>query len=119
MKLKMTISAALIMGVLPVFAMTNKTEMPVGTTSETKAESVSERSPVQTVTYELRWSEYQKKYVVDFTNRNRRKVKVDYYWYDGEDWRPYSLKINANSTDTDNPAGPYGYVDDVSWDFAD
>lgn len=119
MKLKKIICAALIMGMLPVFAAENKTESPADAISEAKTEGVSERSPAQSVTYELRWSEYQKKYVVDFTNRNSRKVKVDYYWYDGEDWHPYSTKIEAYSTDTDNPAGPFGNIDEVTWDFAD
>lgn len=119
MKLKTIICAAVIMGMLPVFATANKTESSAVATSEARTEGVSERSPSQSVTYELRWNQYLTKYVIDFTNRNSRKVKVDYYWYDGEEWRPYQTKIEAYSTDTDNPAGPYGYVDKVTWDFAD
>lgn len=70
------------------------------------------------VTYEIRWSDYLGKYVVDFKNNTAYDVTISYYWTDGEEWFFYKIKkMEAGKVNENNPGGISGQLKDVTWDY--
>lgn len=99
----------------PAFSSTLTAENP--SESDMSVESATDVSDNISVTFQKRWSNYQKKYVIDITNNTGFKIWVSYQWSDGDEWHNYRLTINAHETDRDNPGGIDGDIRNVKWDF--